>query len=1485
LAPPGCIGFHFHEQSWTAAGDETLFLEYRDYQQCLIPITYYNNDFRLLGWLHQRIPFRLTLLPRLAARAVLREISRMRALVCSSLHAAIFAYSQNVPFLVFGQPSKLVEFMEDRGLERWVFRDGKELRTKLAALLHRAPDYTVALQRDWKRLDEHFARLASCLPRVSRLAPAHVAQTPGIEHKLLIEHQHRIDALERMADRLCACDERLSRELSRQENQITQLREALEASERAPAKAAPRTRADDHDLPFGYVESPASSTVVTDRCEISGWALSASGVSEVRVYVDGRLAASAGVRDYRPDVARAYPGFPDNPFAGWTITLDMAPLPEGLHELLLQARSRTGSSRDLGVLSIVKVGCQEKGAVTVASEGEPGSAERQNQDEGKQRSQSLSQSLEGLLGRVVGLERAHAQFQSRLEGLAQEVSDLGCSLDAVPVTLEVVRDDLSGLKHAVATLQARAAATQDETRAVCGRLSALSAEMSVLSGRVSGVSENVGRYELTARRTLDDIASAFQRLSERLAALESQLQSNAERLQAIYASRIWRTLKMLAAPFDRLIRLTHTLSSRGGDALARPAFSPSVDEQSQEKTLGAPDAALQVGIDSEIPNAIPVGEGNVLVVSGWCYHPNQRVRKLEIAIGGTRHCIKLRGLPRPDVYSAHFPSLDSKGYSLYSGFWSLVTVQKCPSRKTVDLVLHATLRDGRRSEVKLASTTLTPTLESSGSPVRIERSDRSRPLVAICLTTYNPPLDLFTRQIESLIGQSYCNWVCIISDDCSSPEIYEQICAIVQRDPRFHVRRSPRHLGFYANFEHCLSLVPPEADFVALCDQDDCWHPDKLESLLAVFRPDTTLAYSDMNITDEAGRVISSTYWFRRRNNYRSLASLLLANTVTGAASMFRRSLLKTLLPFPRTPGAPYHDHWIACVALATGEIAYVNRPLYDYVQHSGNVIGHFAPQVPSWFQNLRALFRNSAALKHALSYWRSIYFGDVLRVEILASVIQLRAAGQLSWRKRLTLRRVELLDASLTGAIWLALRPLRRLWRGNETLGAETRLLRGVLWRHLAVVHAALAGRGNPPSAASTATPQSVPNRVAQQALANVELIRQKIAPLRLQISASAPQRVNFLIPTIDFTYLFGGYIAKLNLARKLAQMGFSVRILIVDYCDFRPDRWASQLREFDGLEKVLDSCELVYAFDRSRCVPVNPHDTFVATTWWTAYIARDAARQLAKEAFLYLIQEYEPLTFPMGSFAAMAAETYNWAHYALFSTDFLREYFRQESLGVYRWRAADADLRAATFNNAITSVVPVTRQELACRRTRKLLFYARPEGHAARNMFELGVLALSAVIEEGGLPEPWEFTGVGAVSSAGRIALPGQRYLRLLQRRSQAEYRQLLAEHDLGLSLMYTPHVSLVPIEMAAAGMVVVTNTFGSKTAERLEAISRNIIAVQPSLEALAAGLRAAVARVEDFEARALGCRVDWPRNWEEALNSEVMERVSGFLRELAG
>ena len=95
-----------------------------------------------------------------------------------------------------------------------------------------------------------------------------------------------------------------------------------------------------------------------------------------------------------------------------------------------------------------------------------------------------------------------------------------------------------------------------------------------------------------------------------------------------------------------------------------------------------------------------------------------------------------------------------------------------------------------------------------------------------------------------------------------------------------------------------------------------------------------------------------------------------------------------------------------------------------------------------------------------------------------------------------------------------------------------------------------------------------------------------------------------------------------------------------------------------------------------------------------------------------------------------------------------------------------------------------------------------------------------------------------------------------------------------------MYTPHPSLVPLEMASAGLLTVTNTFENKTAEALATISSNLIAAEPGIEAVAAALCDDAAAADVVQRRLLGSRVRWPRDWDESFGVAVLARVLRLL-----
>ncbi len=901
-------------------------------------------------------------------------------------------------------------------------------------------------------------------------------------------------------------------------------------------------------------------------------------------------------------------------------------------------------------------------------------------------------------------------------------------------------------------------------------------------------------------------------------------------------------------------------------------------------------ATLRVQLECELPQELSVGRGSALFVCGWCFSPEARIRSLELRVDGNPQSLMAHGMPRLDPFRMLHPDLDpyaTEGlerdpgspedplmHSYRSGFWGIARIEGPRPDGELALAVRAELEGGGEVIQELARIAL---VSPPAPPPATWPLDASGPKVAICMATFNPPQALLSAQIDSIKAQTHRNWVCVISDDCSTSERYAAIRDAVGDDPRFVLSRCPRRLGFYRNFERALTLAPADAEYVAMADQDDSWHADKLTALMAELGTGQ-LVYSDARVVSRDGRLISDTWWNLRRNNHSSLLSLLVANAVTGAASLLRRDVLDYALPFPPAQFAHFHDHWIGLVALALGEIEFVDRPLYDYVQHGDASLGHAAANEMT---SLRDRLRHQRSPAERVRMWRLHYFVDVCRLQQFATMLELRCGDRIVPRKRRELDRFLRTDDSLPAVGRLALRGARELLGTPETLGAEWMLFHAFAWRRLLAASAR-----DRPSARFRLDALPPPKLIMEPGKKAIHqsaaAVADKIEPLRWAVSDDAPARINLMIPTIDLLHFFGGYIAKLNLARALAARGLRVRIITVDPVGPLPSDWRRTLESYSGLEGSLDQVEVTFGRESSG-IEVSRADSFIATTWWTAHIVQHATRALERERFVYLIQEYEPFTFPMGSYAALAAESYRFPHFALFSSELLRGYFRAHGIGVYRAGEAAGDGASAAFENAITPVPPPTVGELAARERRRLLFYARPEPHAARNMFELGLLALSRALQEGAFEGGWELHGIGTVDRGRRIPLGGGAALDLLPRLDQGSYAERLREHDVGLALMYTPHPSLVPIEMASGGMLTVTNSFENKTPEAMAEISSNLITAEPTIESIAAALGAAAAGSSDFERRVRGSSVRWAGSWEEALPEELLDRVVAALGRL--
>jgi hypothetical protein len=143
-------------------------------------------------------------------------------------------------------------------------------------------------------------------------------------------------------------------------------------------------------------------------------------------------------------------------------------------------------------------------------------------------------------------------------------------------------------------------------------------------------------------------------------------------------------------------------------------------------------------------------------------------------------------------------------------------------------------------------------------------------------------------------------------------------------------------------------------------------------------------------------------------------------------------------LPLPEAIGVPFHDHWLACVALASGRIAYLDKALYAYRQHGANVIGYYAG--PARVAFLRFSLRARLGVVEE-------GHGILVRTAVFARTLEARLSERVTPAKHAVIARLARLEVSAWPALGQA--ALARLQR-RSTLGMEWLCLQGAVGTNL---------------------------------------------------------------------------------------------------------------------------------------------------------------------------------------------------------------------------------------------------------------------------------------------------------------------------------------------------------------------------------------------------------------------------------------------------
>lgn len=280
-----------------------------------------------------------------------------------------------------------------------------------------------------------------------------------------------------------------------------------------------------------------------------------------------------------------------------------------------------------------------------------------------------------------------------------------------------------------------------------------------------------------------------------------------------------------------------------------------------------------------------------------------------------------------------------------------------------------------------------------------------RPLeVSVALCTYNGA-PFLREQVRSICLQTRPPVEIVLSDDASRDGSVAVVRAAVaecaaerpaQPPIALRVFENAQPLRVVKNFEQAISACTSE--LVALSDQDDVWMADRLERMVPRFEADESLVllHTDARLVDAERRDIGHTLFhalevtpseLERVHAGQAFDVLLRRNLVTGATTVFRRSLLADALPLPVEW---VHDEWLAIVASTTSRVDLLEEPLIEYRQHASNQIGArrdtFAEKVRKALAS-RGTTHVERAVKAELLLARLVQLGDRVPPDILAKV------------------------------------------------------------------------------------------------------------------------------------------------------------------------------------------------------------------------------------------------------------------------------------------------------------------------------------------------------------------------------------------------------------------------------------------------------------------------------------------------------------------
>jgi teichuronic acid biosynthesis glycosyltransferase TuaG len=207
--------------------------------------------------------------------------------------------------------------------------------------------------------------------------------------------------------------------------------------------------------------------------------------------------------------------------------------------------------------------------------------------------------------------------------------------------------------------------------------------------------------------------------------------------------------------------------------------------------------------------------------------------------------------------------------------------------------------------------------------------------VSVIVTTRNRA-HLVGATIDSILKQTFQDFELIVVDDCSEDDTEKAVRAFNDSRIRYFKNDSGRLVAVNRNY----GMSRARGEFIAFCDDDDLWLPEKLEIQLAEFEKDGNLGMVCSNgvvFNDEGDLGIM---FVKSWDNYLTYDSILKKRPVRTPSVVLKKIIIDNIGGMNTNPVfyvSEDYEFWLR-IARKKYKILYLDLPLWKYRKHTAQL-------------------------------------------------------------------------------------------------------------------------------------------------------------------------------------------------------------------------------------------------------------------------------------------------------------------------------------------------------------------------------------------------------------------------------------------------------------------------------------------------------------------------------------------------------------------